>query len=207
MIAQELLTALQGVNANVTERRSADCPAFTCPMESLREVMRALRDNHGYDMLVDATAMDNGEESSPRFTVIYHLLSIASHSYVRVAADCLDSENPVAPSVVDLWPAANWHERECYDLLGVRFENHPDLRRILMWDEYPYHPLRKDFPLAGHEEALWDKEISDETKATMIPAPMAGGPFVATSSNFEKEKEPRAKDESWNEAKEKPKGK
>ena len=204
MIAQDLLAALQGVDSNVTERKSADCPAFNCPIESLVSVLKTLRDNHGYDMLIDATGMDNGVEAAPRFTVIYHLLSTSSHGYVRVAADCVDSEAPTAPTMVELWPGANWHERESYDLLGIRYENHPDLRRILMWDGYPYHPLRKDFPLAGHEEDLWDEEISDETGTKVIAAPMAGGPFVSKSSCFEGEREPRAKDESWNEKKEKP---
>lgn len=204
MIAQDLLTALQGVSSEVSERPSADWPAFNCPIESLVEVLRTLRDNHGYDMLVDATGIDNGEEAAPRFTVVYHLLSTTAHSYVRVAADCSDSENPVAPTVSHLWAGADWHERECYDLLGIKYNGHPDLRRILMWDEYPYHPLRKDFPLAGHDESLWDEEISEETGTRVIPAPMAGGPFVAKSSSFENEKEPRAKDESWNEKKEKP---
>ena len=204
MIAQDLLAALQGVDSEVTERDSADWPSFNTPIDSLVAVLKTLRDNHGFDMLVDATGIDNGVEASPRFTVVYHLLSTASHGYVRVAADCADSENPVAPSVVELWAGADWHERECFDLLGIKYDNHPDLRRILMWDEYPHHPLRKDFPLAGHEEDLWDEEISAVTGTKVIPAPMAGGPFVAKSSCFEAEKEPRAKDESWNEKKEKP---
>lgn len=204
MIAQDLLAALQGICSDANERDSADCPAFNCPIDKLFETLKALRDNHGYDFLADATGIDNGVEASPRFTVVYHLLSTSSHGYVRIAADCPDDENPVAPSVVELWAGANWHERECYDLLGISFENHPDLRRILMWDEYEYHPLRKDFPLAGHDEELWDAEISEETGAKVIPAPMAGGPFVAKNSSFEAQKEPRAKDESWNEAREKP---
>ncbi|MBK1880239.1 NADH-quinone oxidoreductase subunit C [Pelagicoccus mobilis] len=206
MIAQDLLAALQGVNSEVAERESADWPSFNCPIDSLVDVLRALRDNHGYDMLVDATGIDNGVEASPRFTAVYHLQSTANHVYVRVAADCADSENPVAPSVVDLWAGADWHERECYDLMGIKYENHPDLRRILMWDEYPYHPLRKDFPLAGHEGQLWDGEIAEVTGTGTIPAPMAGGPFVSSCSNFEADKEPRAKDESWNEKNEKPNG-
>ncbi|MCL4163881.1 UNVERIFIED_CONTAM: hypothetical protein GTU68_063061 [Idotea baltica] len=156
-------------------------------------------------MLVDATGIDNGVEASPRFTVVYHLLSTGNHNYVRVAADCLDDENPVAPTATSLWPAANWHERECYDLLGINFDGHPDMRRILMWDEYPHHPLRKDFPLAGFEGELWDEQIAEETETKVLPAPMAGGPFVAPQDDFSSKREPRAKDESWNEKNEKPK--
>lgn len=204
MIAQDLLAALQGINSAVAERGSADWPSFNCPVDSLVDVLKALRDNHGYDLLADATGIDNGVEAAPRFTVVYNLLSTTNHTYVRVAADCADSENPVAPSVVDLWPSADWHERESYDMLGITYENHPDLRRILMWDSYPHHPLRKDFPLAGHEEDLWDAEISEETGTKVISAPMMGGPFVSKSSEFESDKEPRAKDESWSEKQEKP---
>lgn len=204
MIAQDLLVALQGVHSDVAERESADWPSFNCPIDSLVDVLQALRDNHGYDMLVDATGMDNGVDAAPRFTVIYHAFSTTNHVYVRVAADCTDSEKPVAPTVSHLWPTANWHEREAYDLLGITYENHPDMRRILMWDSYPHHPLRKDFPLAGHEEDLWDGEIAEVTGTKVIPAPMAGGPFVSSCSKFEADKEPRAKDESWNEQNEKP---
>jgi NADH-quinone oxidoreductase subunit C len=108
-------------------------------------------------------------------------------------------------SVVSLWPGANWHERECYDMFGIKFVDHPDLRRILMWDEYPYFPLRKEFPLAGIETPLPDPEIAEETGTRVIAAPMAGGPFVAAPGEINlTEGEPRAKDESWNEREEKP---
>ena len=107
--------------------------------------------------------------------------------------------------MVSLWPGANWHEREAYDMFGITFEGHPDLRRILMWDGYPYHPLRKEFPLAGIETALPDSEIAEETKAKVIAAPMMGGPFVASAGEMNlTDAEPRAKDESWSERSAKP---
>lgn len=204
MIAQDLKSALQTVCADLTERDSLDWPAYNCPIGSLVDVLAALRDEHGFDVLSDATGIDNGVDESPRFTVVYHLYSNAKHTYVRIAADCLSDTEPTAPTATGLWKTANWHERECYDLLGITYENHPDMRRILMWDEYPHHPLRKDFPLAGFEGELWDGEIADETGTKVLPAPMAGGPFVAPQENFSVKKEPRAKDESWNEKKEKP---
>ena len=163
MIAQDLKSALQEVCPELQERETLDWPAFNCPIASLFEVVKALRDNHDFDGLMDATAIDNGTEASPRFTVVYHLFSSKNRNYVRIAADCDEDESPSAPTLCPLFKSANWMERETYDLFGIRYEDHPDLRRILMWDEYPYHPLRKEFPLAGFEEELWDSEIAAET--------------------------------------------
>jgi NADH-quinone oxidoreductase subunit C len=162
--------------------------------------LKYLRDEFAYDLLVDVTAVDWAENASPRFTVVWHLLSTSGHTYLRVAADCANDAEPAMATVTGLWPAADWHERETYDLMGITFTDHPDLRRILMWDGYPYHPLRKDFPLAGIETALPDIEVAEETGAAVLPAQMMGGPFVASSGEMNlTEAEPRAKDESWNE--------
>ncbi len=204
MIAQDLKSALQESCPDLEDRTSLDWPAFNCPMDRLVGVVQALRDNHGFDALMDATAIDNGVDASPRFTVVYHLFSLQSHSYIRIAADCSDDESPVAPTLTGLFKSANWMERETFDLFGIHYEGHPDLRRILMWDDYPHHPLRKDFPLAGFENELSDPEIAANTGVKVIPAPMAGGPFVAQHSDFESKREPVAKDESWNEQNEKP---
>ena len=113
------------------------------------------------------------------------------------------------PTATGLWPGADWHERECFDLMGVKFTGHPDLRRILMWDGYPYHPLRKEFPLAGLPTELPDEEIAEVSGVKVQPAPMAGGPFVAQPDGrvtTAGDREPRALDQSWNEKKEKPAG-
>ncbi len=190
----------------VSERASLDCRAFDVPADRLVEFLAFLRDEAGFDMLLDITGMDWGEDANPRFGVIHHLYSTAAHTYVRTATACSAEEPPRAPSVVSLWPAADWHEREAYDFFGIRFEGHPDLRRILMWDGYPYHPLRKDFPLAGIETALPDPEVAAATGVTLQPAPMAGGPFVAPQEDTVREREPRARDESWNEKAPKPAG-
>lgn len=197
--------ALQSQFPQALPRPSGDHPAFNLPVLDVPVVLKYLRDTCAYDFLVDVTAIDNGVDVTPRFTVIWHVYSTTRHDYVRLAADCVNDENPVAPTVSDLWATANWHERETYDLFGVKFENHPDLRRILMWDGYPYHPLRKDFPLAGIQTPLPDLEVADLTKASVKPAPMMGGPFVASSGEMNlTEAEPRAKDESWTERREKP---
>ncbi|MSU24324.1 MAG: NADH-quinone oxidoreductase subunit C [Opitutus sp.] len=199
-------SALQERFPQVTERASLDHPAVNVPVAEVLAVLKYLRDEFAFDMLVDLTAVDWAEGVLPRFTVVYHLLSTTRHVYIRVAANCSgDDAAPIAPSVVSLWPGANWHERECFDMFGIKFEGHPDLRRILMWDGYPYHPLRKEFPLAGIETVLPDPEIAEETKTKVIASPMAGGPFVATAGEMNlTEAEPRAKDESWSEQREKP---
>ena len=206
-MSAELVNALKAKFPQITDRPSADHPAVDVPLAEVKAVLRALRDEHGFDMLMDVTAIDWAEGASPRFTVVYHLLSTTrAGSYVRVAAPCAGSEAaPTAPSVVDVWAGANWHERECYDMFGITFEGHPDLRRILMWDGYPYHPLRKEFPLAGIETELPVADIAEETGTKVIAAPMAGGPFVASPGEVNlTEAEPRAKDESWSDRRARP---
>ena len=187
----------------LTERASADHFAVNCPADKLIEFCTALRDEFDYDMLIDVTAVD-WDAQSPRFTGIYHFLSTTKHEYLRVAADCADDINPSLPSLCDLYAAANWHERETYDLMGIRYQGHPNLRRILMWDEYPYHPLRKEFPLAGIEVPLPGADVAEQTGASLIAAPMMGGPFVSSGDGPMSQTEPRARDESWTEKKEKP---
>jgi NADH-quinone oxidoreductase subunit C len=202
----DALTALKEKFPQATDRPSLDHPAVNVPIADLVGVLRHLRDAAGFDLLMDITAIDWAEGASPRFTVVYHLLSTTSTgTYIRVAANCLNDLEPAAPSLVELWPGANWHERECYDMFGIKFEGHPDLRRILMWDAYPHFPLRKEFPLAGIEVPLPDAEIAEETGATVIAAPMAGGPFVASPGEVNlTEAEPRAKDESWSDRRPQP---
>ena len=181
-------------------RPTGDHPAFDVPATEVIEMLRQLRDDLAFDFLVDVTAVDWSEEVSPRFTVVWHLYSTTTHQYVRLAANCADDANPSMPSATGLWPAANWHERETWDLMGVRFDGHPDLRRILMWEGYPHHPLRKEFPLAGIETDLPDPEVVAATGTKVIAAPMMGGPFVASTGEINlTDAEPRAKDESWNE--------
>jgi len=202
----DLVSMLRERFPSLTERPSGDHPAVNALAGEVVAVLRHLRDELAFDHLADLTAVDWGADASPRFTVVYHVFSTTRVAWVRVATDCASSMEPVAPSIVALWPGANWHERECFDLFGIRFEGHPDLRRILMWDGYPYHPLRKDFPLAGIDTPLPDAEVAAVTGTTVIAAPMAGGPFVASSKGEINltEAEPRAKDESWSERRPQP---
>ena len=201
----DVTNALQAKFPSITARASSDHPAINVPAAEVVAVLKSLRDEFAYDFLMDVTAIDWAEGASPRFTVVWHLHSSQAHTYIRVASNCLSDTEPEMPSVVELWAGANWHERETWDLLGIKFAGHPDLRRILMWEGYPYHPLRKEFPLAGIETELDDVEVAAVTQAKVKAAPMAGGPFVASSGVLSPaEAEPRAKDESWNERREKP---
>ena len=123
--------------------------------ERILQVMTFLRDAPGlqFEMLSDLTAVDYLGET-PRFEVVYHLYSVAMNHRVRIKAR-VPEERPEIDSLVGLWPTANWLEREVWDLYGVRFRGHPDLRRLLLYEEFEGHPLRKDYakearqPLVG----------------------------------------------------------
>lgn len=199
MTTKELCTRYGYLN----ERQgSKDHPAVNVPADKLVEFARQLRDTHGYDLLTDVTAIDWGHGVSPRFTGIYHFFDSQKICCLRVAADCSDDDEPALPSLAAIYPAANWHERETWDLMGIRYEGHPDLRRILMWDDYPHHPLRKEFPLAGVDTDIPDIDVVTATEGAIKPtaAPMMGGPFVsAAESKSMSRREPRARDEAWTE--------
>jgi NADH-quinone oxidoreductase subunit C len=150
----------------------------------LREIAKFCRDELSFDYLIDITSVDNfGEE--PRFEIVYELYSMPLAAHLRLKLK-VQEEAGVVDSVSDIWPTANWHEREIYDMMGIKFNGHPDLRRILMWDGYPFFPLRKEFPLEGLPSEMPDVAF---TKVT----PMEGGPFVTRPSTANaKDREPRA---------------
>ena len=114
------------------------------------DVCAALRDDHNFEMLADITAVDYWPEEKPRFHLVYQFNSYSKKIRLEVRAP-LDGNSPKVDSVVGIYPNANWHERELFDMFGIRFKNHPDLRRLLMPHEWEGHPLRKDYPL-GYEE-------------------------------------------------------
>ena len=168
------------------------------PVTELLEVMRSLRDDWGFEQLIDLCGVDYSqygltewgtteasgqgfsrgvnvgtagslgavrEELSVarpaevrRFAAVYHLLSVRHNRRLRVRAFAPDDELPVIPSVIDIWNGANWYEREAFDLFGILFEGHPDLRRILTDYGFVGHPFRKDFPLSGNVEVRYDPE-------------------------------------------------
>lgn len=204
-MANNLLTEVLKQFQHATERVSTDCAAIDVPMDSFLETMHGLREVFDFNLLTDVTAIDWGVEASPRFSGVYHLYSLKTHQTLRIVTACKDDVDPALPSLVGLWPAANWHERETYDMFGIRFDGHPDLRRILMWDAFAHYPLRKDFPLAGFETDLPADDVARVTQAKVEPAPMMGGPFHAPQEGAMSTREPRAADQSWTEASPKPK--
>jgi len=158
------------VRAALGERaRSVDVALGECTIviepADLVSAMRVLRDAPAlrFDMLVDACGVDystweNRAWEGQRFAVVYHLLSVANNHRVRVRTFAADDDFPVVPSLVELWPAINWFEREAFDLYGIVFDGHPDLRRLLTDYGFVGHPFRKDFPLSGHVEMRYDPE-------------------------------------------------
>jgi len=159
--------------------------SYAIAVNDLREIAKICRDKLSFDYLLDITSIDNfGEE--PRFEIVYHLYSMPHGAQLRLKLK-LSEEVGSLDTVSDIWPTADWHEREIYDMMGIKFTGHPDLRRILMWDGYPFFPLRKDFPLAGLPSDMPDVAF---TKVT----PLEGGPFVTVPSTAgSKDREPRAR--------------
>lgn len=120
------------------------------PRESIVDVCWVLKTKHDFDMLADLCGADRGPEEDPRFEVNYHLFSTIHYNRLRLKV-LLTEDDPKVQTVVTVWKTANWHERETYDLLGVIFDGHPDLRRILLPSDFDGHALRKDYPLRGYE--------------------------------------------------------
>ena len=140
--------------------------------ERIAKVCGFAKQELGFDYLVDITSLDHYGDD-PRFAVVYHLYGYGHHCYLRLKLE-VSEEKGELPTVTGVWRTANWHEREIYDMMGLRFRGHPDLRRILMWEGYPHHPLRKDFPLAG-------KPTDVAEVAFTQAAPLVGGPFVTVA--------------------------
>lgn len=155
------------------------------PLAEIESVCRTCKEELGFNFLLDVSSVDNfGEE--PRFEVVYELYSLEQRIHLRLKTKVSEDHLEV-PTVSGVWQTADWHEREVYDMMGIRFSGHPDLRRILMWEGYPYFPLRKDFPLEGKPSEMPDVAFSDV-------APLAGGPFVTSpTSAGTKDREPRAR--------------
>ena len=134
------------------------------PAEGAIEALTALRDGPelAFTTLIDLVGIDYQghatEGQGPRYAVVYNLLSIAHNTRVRVRVYCADDDFPALESAMPVWPVANWYEREAFDLYGIVFRGHPDLRRILTDYGFVGHPFRKDFPVTGYVEMRYDPE-------------------------------------------------
>ena len=156
---------------------------MSVPVNAYIQVMQVLRDDSDYrfEELVDLCGVDylgfGGEEAlgHPRFAVVVHLLSLTHNSRLRVRVFAEDDRNPQVPSVMAVWPAANWFEREAFDLYGILFDGHPDLRRILTDYGFTGHPFRKDFPVQGYVEMRYD-----ETQKRIVYEPVTITPREIT---------------------------
>jgi len=153
--------------------------------EAIETVCQYARTALGCDFLVDISSVDHHGQD-PRWMIVYELFGLAHRTHLRLETP-VSEERAELPTVTPVWPAAEWHEREIYDMMGIRFRGHPDLRRILMWEGYPYHPLRKDFPLSGKATRIPGVAFTE-------PAPLDGGPFVTTPGAPDApSREPRAR--------------
>lgn len=169
---------------------SASCIEFrgeqsiTVPVAELRTVMEFCYHDLEMNFLIDITSVDNTGED-PRFMVAYEVAKVDCSVNLRIKTHV--EEDQEVPTVSDIWKTADWHEREIFDMMGLRFTEHPDLRRILMWEGYPYYPLRKEFPLGGKPSEMPDVAFTGT-------APLADGPFVTSAGASSRVKgEPRAR--------------
>jgi NADH-quinone oxidoreductase subunit C len=167
-LAQQLKAKFPGLISEPAEFRG-EITLKVSDAERMSEICGVAKTELGFDYLVDITSVDNYGED-PRFEIVYHLYGYGHLCHLRLKTDVREEKGEL-PTVTGVWRTADWHEREIYDMMGLRFRGHPDLRRILMWEGYPHFPLRKDFPLAG-------KPTDVPEVAFTQPAPLEGGPFV-----------------------------
>jgi NADH-quinone oxidoreductase subunit C len=147
-----------------------------------------------FEQLIDLCGVDYASygdrpREGPRFAVVVHLLSVSQNWRLRLRAFCPDDEFPVMPSLIDVWPAANWFEREAFDLYGIVFEGHPDLRRILTDYGFVGHPFRKDFPLSGYVEMRYDPEQRRVVYQPVTIDPREVTPRVVRQEHYAEERD------------------
>lgn len=153
-------------------------------LEALPKALAFCKDKLNYQLLLDISSLDHFGDD-PRFEMVYELASLDDKRHLRLKAKV--SEDESVPTATHLWEAADWHEREVWDMMGIPFSGHPNLKRILMWEGYPFFPLRKDFPLAGRPTDMPDVAFTGV-------APLEGGPFVtAPGAETVARREPRAR--------------
>lgn len=141
--------------------------------EAIVEACRFLRDEHGFDYLSDMATVDRFSDDE-RFEVSYNLVSMAGRKRLRLKVR-VEETDPTVPTIIDVYPAAEWHEREAWDMMGIRFDGHPDLRRLFMPEDFEYHPARKEFPVLGIPGSLPLPPRVSDGAVQLDPFPRAHG--------------------------------
>ena len=162
---------------------------LTAPADNLVDTMRLLRDHEDFRFvqLMDIAGMDYSEHpayAGKKFAAVYHLLSLAYNRRLRVRVFCQDEDLPQLPSVTDIWPGADWFEREAFDLYGIVFHGHKDLRRLLTDYGFVGHPFRKDFPISGHVEMRYDPERKRVVYVPVSIPPREVTPRITREESF-----------------------
>jgi NADH-quinone oxidoreductase subunit C len=190
---ENLVTALQQVLGEQIKSLSTDLGEVTIVVSAsdYLSAMKALRDHAAtrFEQLIDLCGVDysqyaDGAWEGPRFAVVSHLLSVSHNWRVRVRSFAPDDEMPIVASISDLWSAANWYEREAFDLYGILFEGHDDLRRILTDYGFIGHPFRKDFPVSGYVEMRYDPEQKRVIYQPVTIEPRENVPRVIREENY-----------------------
>ena len=187
---QAALTSVLGDAVTALKRDRGEI-TITVPAGRWIEVARTLRDDPQlrFEQLIDLAGVDwseyrNEGTEGARFSVVSHLLSVSLNWRVRVRVDCPDDDLPAVPSVNEVWNSANWFEREAFDLFGILFEGHLDLRRILTDYGFIGHPMRKDFPVSGHVEMRYDAETRRVIYQPVTIEPRENVPRVVREDNY-----------------------
>ncbi len=190
---QRLFDALQA--AGLAPRERLNEVTIEVDSSSYKETCEKLKSDpaFGFEQLIDLCGVDYAAyadvpREGPRFAAVSHLLSIKNNWRLRVRAFCADDAFPVIASVIDVWPSANWYEREAFDLFGIMFEGHPDLRRILTDYGFVGHPFRKDFPLSGHVEMRYDPEQKRIVYQPVTIDPREVTPRIVREEHYAEEK-------------------
>jgi len=184
---QKLHDAL--VQAGLQPRERLNELTLEVPAAEYLAIAQRLRDEFGFEQLIDLCGVDyaaygDRPREGPRFAAVVHLLSVSKNVRLRVRAFGPDDEFPALASLVEVWPAANWFEREAFDLYGIVFEGHPDLRRILTDYGFVGHPFRKDFPLSGYVEMRYDPEQKRVVYGPVTIDPREATPRIVREAHY-----------------------
>ncbi len=187
---QATLTSVLGDAVTALKRDRGEI-TITVPAARWPDVARTLRDDPQlrFEQLIDLAGVDwseyrNEGTEGARFSVVSHLLSVSLNWRLRVRVDCPDDDLPAVPSANEVWNSANWFEREAFDLFGILFDGHEDLRRILTDYGFIGHPMRKDFPVSGHVEMRYDAENKRVIYQPVTIEPRENVPRVVREDNY-----------------------